>query len=267
MKNKLAIIFSFFLVAISKNSFSNELKSDSVNKFNQNHYITFGLSNIFFFPINIENKNYLSSKFTYSPELNVGYIYDFSKFFMFGTRLNFNKNNFNLNYNFKPPPSSIFANADIPINQIGYSSHVKYMGYNLNLDLMLFLKIYQKKNFFSLGIGARAYTFFRYYLEYNFNDKYYINNQNRNQLVFEGVLNNDNLSTYNFASNIDISYTKKFKNNMLLKTSVLYSYSLNKRLEGTYQFFEIGDDGKKYWYQKLSFIAFSLELVFPTKLQ
>lgn len=265
MKNKLVVIL--FLLSIYKNSFSNDLKADSVVKFNQNHYITFGFSNIFFFPLKIENKNYLNSSFSYSPELNVGYIYDFNKFFMFGSRINFSKNTFNLNYNFKTPPSSIFANADIPINQIVYSNHVKYMGYNLNLDLMLYLKIYQKENFFSLGVGTRTYTFFRNYLEYIFTDRYFINSQNRNQLVFEGVLNNDNVSTYNFATNFDFSYTKKFKNNMLMKTSVLYSNSYVKRLEGTYQFFEVGDDNRYSWHQKLSFIAFSLELVIPTKYQ
>jgi hypothetical protein len=263
IKNR-TIIFSLFLLCISINSFSSELIEDSITKFKPNHYITIGYSNIFFFPLNLENKNYLNSKFTYSPELNAGYVYNFHKIFMFGSRINFSKNTFNLNYNFDTPPGSIFVNAETPIYNILYNNQVKYMGYNLNLDLMLFLKINQKKNFFSLGVGARVYTFFRNYLEYIFNDSYLINNQNRNQLVFEGLLNNDNLSTYNFATNFDFSYTKKFKNNMLMKSSVLYSNSYIKRLEGTYQFWEVGDDNIYNWHQKLSFIAFSIEIMIPT---
>lgn len=239
-------------------------KLDSLS-YSKNHYISIGYNNILFTPLKFNGRELLKSRLSYSPELNFGHIYDFSKLFMVSSRLNFGKNSFNFGYNFETPENSILRNAQI--ENVQFWRYESEMGYNLNTDVMIFLKIAQNQNFFSVGAGPRFYTFFRNYLDFTYKDIYLLNNQNENHQLFAGNLNNDNLSTYNFALNVDINYTKKIKNNLLLKMSFLYSKSFTKRLEGAYQFFEIGNDNVYNWHQIISFYSFSLELIFPTKLK
>lgn len=244
-------------------TFASQLKGDTL-KYQKQHYLSLGYSSLFFIPLQT-NSSILRSRFSHSPELNVGYTFDFNKFFSLNSRLNFSKNSFRYNYQFETPLNSVYQQADSPIERVKSTVYENELGYNLNLDLVLNVKIPQKENFFSIGFGPRAYTFFRNYIYLLYTDNYYINAQNRNQSLFRGVLNNDKYSTFNFSTNAYLSYNKRLKKGLFVKMSLIHSHSYFKRLDGSYQFSGIGNDDPGYWFQKISFIGASIELMIPTR--
>jgi hypothetical protein len=247
-------LFSIILSFVLSTSFSQKT-------FEKNHYTTIGVSNLMNYKVRFRGVGvFMKSKLSYSPELNLGYIFDFSRKWRLNTKLNFGVTPYNLNYSHIPDENSIFKQLD-PTLDLMESSFTEYrFSYYFSSDVAFQRKFSLKNNNkILLGFGMRLqYYLIRYFILEN-GSSYYVDSSNPQVEFFSSKFDNFNSSPFNFASNIELGYLINLKRSNHLKLSFIYNYAFFKRIEGTWEFKNVEGTNRGFMFQKPSFFALALE--------
>lgn len=253
-KQYLFILFIFFTTL----SFSQE------KKFEKNHYTSIGVSNLMNYKVRFWGVNYINvninSKLSVSPELNLGYIFDFSRKWRLNTKLNFGVTPYNLNYSHIPDENSIFRQSNPPYDLLESSFTEYRFSYYFSSDVSFQRKFNLKNNNkILLGFGMRLqYYLIRYFILEN-GSSYYVDSSNPQVEFFSSGFDNFNSSPFNFATNIELGYLINLKRSNHLKLSFIYNYAFFKRMEGTWEFKNIESVNQGIMFQKPSFFALAIE--------
>jgi hypothetical protein len=247
--------FFFLFIFLMTTSFSQE------RSFEKNHYTTIGVSNLMNYKVRFRGVGvFMKSKISYSPELNLGYIFDFSRKWRLNTKLNFGVTSYNLNYSYVPEENSIFRQSNPPYELLKNTFTEYRFSYYFSSDIAFQRKFnLQNNNKILLGFGMRLqYYLIRYFILEN-GSSYYVDSSNPQVEFFSSRFDNFNSSPVNFAGNIELGYIINLKRSNHLKLSFIYNYAFFKRMEGAWEFKNIEGINQGYMFQKPSFFGLALE--------
>lgn len=206
--------------------------------FEKKHYATIGVSNLLNYKVRFQGQGvFMQSKLAYSPEINFGYIFDFSKKWRLNTKINFGVTSHNLNYEVNPLDNSIFKTEGYYYDILKTNFTDYGQSYYFSSDISFQRKFGLKNNDnILLGFGFRTQYYVLNYFELGIGSTYYVSETYPQVDFFDAVVGNENLSPINFAANIELGYLLKLKRNNDLKISFFYNYAFSKRMEGRWEF-------------------------------